>query len=1083
MTRYDDYVGDFRSYVDGEQNNITKRRKLNNDDDFKPGNIIKVIVRNFTTYSYAEFKLSPTLNMIIGPNGSGKSTLVSAICLGLGGKLDLIKRKSMKSMIKTGFDNASIEIVLKGKKGGENVTIKREMTERSSTWYTNGGLSDERSVKNICKSLNIQLDNLCQFLPQERVAEFAGLLPEKLLFEMERTVTSGHLLEMHKDLIDKDSEREKILQEVNEYNTKLEYLEQERDTLQEEVRKYKEYEEKSKELEYHRMLIPYAKLQDLKEKQKHIKRQRDVIKKKIDYFQSCVSPLITQIEKYKKDFESQKSEVETRKSEMRELQSHLDELREEKERTRETITQLQMTKTSLANRTEVKKKESESIRQEIQELKVKLEDIPQIDERELEAQKRTRDIRHNEMNDLKNQVYEIQDNLNAQISKLRNKKEKIQSLEAKLNSNDKFVILENSIRSRNDLIDNVFNAHMYLRTQADFKDRYFEAPIISCDITEKKYAKFIEKVIDANTLFAFTLSDASSYDALSNLLFSKFNAPVRLTKPLKNPSVPREKLSSFGFDGYLSDYITGPKDVLNMLNVISKLDMIPVSNKPLDEGQLQKLLAPDAEGRIPFMRFVAGEHIFTVTRSRYGSRQFFYTSEVVPEARFFGIAGLTQQAKEQIKKDIVTSKSEYVTEKSDVEQLRERINELRNKQSTATETFEQIKSDIDRMQKIKNARIKLEIIISQKEDRHKKVEADTRKDLTDKIRHLNVKIRDKNKVSSDLNYQVSSQLSKLTEILIDIEKKEFLLLQSKNKVLNGERLINSLSYLSDALKNAYEKAKEKYNEIKKSDAAKKIREQSEKYTEEQRNTLSSLAETYLSNGRLTESYINEKIKLIEDERSVMSTADKGSISRFEKTLVEIESLKKGLPTLNHQKAQLDSRIQKIFDKWEPELSQITASISRSFQRRFTGVAVDGRVDLVKSEHFKDWRLEILVRFRENSELKVLDHQSQSGGERAVSTIFFIMSLQDHTNVPFRVVDEINQGMDPKNERLAHKYLVECACESGSSQYFLVTPKLLTGLFYHEKMTIHCIYTSGLLPSAEDSGNGFMDFRNMAVSVT
>lgn len=39
---------------------------------------------------------------------------------------------------------------------------------------------------------------------------------------------------------------------------------------------------------------------------------------------------------------------------------------------------------------------------------------------------------------------------------------------------------------------------------------------------------------------------------------------------------------------------------------------------------------------------------------------------------------------------------------------------------------------------------------------------------------------------------------------------------------------------------------------------------------------------------------------------------------------------------------------------------------------------------------------------------VLDAHRQSGGERSVSTMMYLMALQDISNCPFRVVDEINQ---------------------------------------------------------------------------
>ena len=43
-----------------------------------------------------------------------------------------------------------------------------------------------------------------------------------------------------------------------------------------------------------------------------------------------------------------------------------------------------------------------------------------------------------------------------------------------------------------------------------------------------------------------------------------------------------------------------------------------------------------------------------------------------------------------------------------------------------------------------------------------------------------------------------------------------------------------------------------------------------------------------------------------------------------------------------------------------------------------------------------------------------------------------MSLQTLTRSPFRVVDEINQGMDPRNERLVHKRMVNIACGTSSA---------------------------------------------------
>ena len=76
--------------------------------------------------------------------------------------------------------------------------------------------------------------------------------------------------------------------------------------------------------------------------------------------------------------------------------------------------------------------------------------------------------------------------------------------------------------------------------------------------------------------------------------------------------------------------------------------------------------------------------------------------------------------------------------------------------------------------------------------------------------------------------------------------------------------------------------------------------------------------------------------------------------------------------------------------------------------------------------------------------------------------------------PFRVVDEINQGMDPRNERMVHERMVEIACREHTSQYFLITPKLLTGLRYDERMRVLCIASGEHMPREGQQ----LDFRKL-----
>jgi chromosome segregation ATPase len=118
---------------------------------------------------------------------------------------------------------------------------------------------------------------------------------------------------------------------------------------------------------------------------------------------------------------------------------------------------------------------------------------------------------------------------------------------------------------------------------------------------------------------------------------------------------------------------------------------------------------------------------------------------------------------------------------------------------------------------------------------------------------------------------------------------------------------------------------------------------------------------------------------------------------------------------------------------------------------------------------------------EEEPMSIIDNHRQSGGERAVSTIFYLMALQSLARSPFRVVDEINQGMDQRNERIVHGRMVDIACNGDTSQYFLVTPKLLNGLKYHPKMVVHCIYSSETMP-ADNKGLDLGSLADLALRV-
>lgn len=243
-----------------------------------------------------------------------------------------------------------------------------------------------------------------------------------------------------------------------------------------------------------------------------------------------------------------------------------------------------------------------------------------------------------------------------------------------------------------------------------------------------------------------------------------------------------------------------------------------------------------------------------------------------------------------------------------------------------------------------------------------------------------------------------------------------------------------------------------------------------------------------------EGYSTDKLNAdLDSERARLEFTHGGSahmIKEFEEREQQIQKLQDKLSGFRTKTTELQEAIDEVRGRWEPKLDALISKISDAFFDSFRRIGCAGQVSLDKVEDepgpngepggsdFEKWSIQIHVKFRQNEGLSVLDSHRQSGGERAVSTIFYLMALQSLSASPFRVVDEINQGMDPRNERMVHGRLVDIACASeegeededgnpvgggGGGQYFLITPKLLSGLVYKPGMRVLCIYSGEHMP--------------------
>ena len=207
----------------------------------QPGSIVRMRFVNFMQYTETEFHCGPNLNVIIGPNGSGKSSIVNGICLGLAGKTNLLGRSAnIQDFIRVGEEEASIEIELFNPRPG-NVRIRRRFDRRgASSWSVDGKPCGVREVERTVGQFRIQVDNLCQFLPQDKVHDFSKLNSRGLLDSTVDAVGDLDLKHQHREL----KELQRTLSEGEDlFERKQQMLEDRREEcrkLEEDVKAFQE---------------------------------------------------------------------------------------------------------------------------------------------------------------------------------------------------------------------------------------------------------------------------------------------------------------------------------------------------------------------------------------------------------------------------------------------------------------------------------------------------------------------------------------------------------------------------------------------------------------------------------------------------------------------------------------------------------------------------------------------------------------------------------------------------------------------------------------------------------------------------
>jgi len=280
----------------GSRHHASRNDPTSDPSEFHPGAIVRVRVDNFVTYEHAEFLPGPNLNMVIGPNGTGKSSLVCAICLGLGYHPKHLGRAShVGEFVKHGEDSAIIEVELQKRPKERTNHIIRVQINREDNgrrWWLNGRESNHKAIQELTRKLRIQIDNLCQFLPQDKVAEFAGLTPTRLLEETLRAAAPEEVLEWQLRLKKLHRDHKEMKIQVETYSDNLKNLESRQQGLQADVDRLHEREAIQRKVEDLRGARTVAEYNDKRLRYTEAKKRAKDARKKLEDLERACGPAL-----------------------------------------------------------------------------------------------------------------------------------------------------------------------------------------------------------------------------------------------------------------------------------------------------------------------------------------------------------------------------------------------------------------------------------------------------------------------------------------------------------------------------------------------------------------------------------------------------------------------------------------------------------------------------------------------------------------------------------------------------------------------------------------------------------------------
>ncbi len=188
--------------------------------------------------------------------------------------------------------------------------------------------------------------------------------------------------------------------------------------------------------------------------------------------------------------------------------------------------------------------------------------------------------------------------------------------------------------------------------------------------------------------------------------------------------------------------------------------------------------------------------------------------------------------------------------------------------------------------------------------------------------------------------------------------------------------------------------------------------------------------------------VSEELKLVSAHIQKMQDVPDDAEKIYNDYSGNIEELKVKLSQLQDNKKSMLAELGTRREVWRKAMEDLVESVDPAYQSVLSAADASGFVKFEQADAIEDAGLDLYVGFRGGAPT-TLDPFTQSGGERSVALMAFILSLQARIVSPLRAMDEFDIHMDPKNREAMFKMILSQMKQRESSQYVVITPSILT----------------------------------------